>query len=109
MKKHILTALGFLTLLLSSPAFAGDGTGSITKLTAYGSVVVFSVSSHSIKAACSSDGSFVINASTTEGKTMYATLLTAVSTGRPLYVFSANTCPSWWANAETPNSVTINL
>jgi hypothetical protein len=107
MKIGSVIAAAALLFCVSSSASAGDGSGMITKLTAYGTVVVFSVGDHSNKAACSSDGAFVINASTPEGKTMYATLLTAVSAGRPLYIFSANTCPTWWSNAETPNSVTI--
>lgn len=108
MNSKLKLAVAELLLFSTSAVFAGDGSGLVTKVTAYGSVVVFSVADHSNKAPCSSDGGFVINASTAEGKTMYAALLTATSTGRPIYVFSANTCPTWWSNAETPNSVTIN-
>ncbi len=100
--------IAFATLCtLSSAATAGDGSGLITKLTAYGSVVVFSVADHATKAPCNPDGAFVIDASTADGKTMYATLLTAVSADKPVFIYSSNSCPSWWANSESPNSVTI--
>lgn len=108
MKTLIRLIVATASLVATFTASAGDGSGAITKLTAYGTVVLFSVTDHSAKSACSQDGSFVINASTQDGKVIYAALLTAVASGRSISVFSANTCPSWWANAETPNSVTIN-
>lgn len=101
--------MAFAALIATSTAaMAGDGSGLITRLTAYGTVVIFSVTDHSAKAACNPDGAFVIDASTAGGKVMYATLLTAVNAGKPISVYSSNTCPAWWANSEAPNSVTIS-
>lgn len=110
MNKSTAITLMFLAFACTSlSAVAGDGSGAITKITAYGNAVLFTVSSHPSPAPCAPAGAFVINASTPEGKTMYATLLTAVASSRPISVYGSNTCPSYWSDSELPNSISITM
>jgi hypothetical protein len=92
----------------SVAATAGDGSGMVTRLTTYGNAVIFSVQSHPSPAPCAPGGAFVVDGSTSQGKLMYAAILTAVASSKPISVYGSNVCPSWWGDSETPNSVTIN-
>ncbi|HVI55614.1 MAG TPA: hypothetical protein VM621_11285 [Luteibacter sp.] len=109
MNRFTLSLLAAAALCVSAAASAGDGSGNITRLTAYGTAVIFTVESHPSPAPCGPGGAFVINASTPEGKTMYATLLTAIASSRPISVYGSNTCPSYWGDSELSNSVTIAM
>lgn len=107
MKKLLVLAVCVATAVLATSASAGNASGHVTRVTTYGNAVIFAVESTPSPAPCSTAGDFVVDASTSEGKAMYANVLTALAVNRPISVFSANSCPSWWSNSETPNSVTI--
>lgn len=107
MKKLFVLAALAASSVFTTAATAGNASGKITRLTAYGHVVIFAVENAPSPAGCSPDGAFVIDSATDDGKAMYATLLTAVGSSAPISVYSSNTCPSWWANSELPYSVTI--
>jgi hypothetical protein len=98
-----------LLLLICSPAaLAGSGSGLVTHIEAYQNAVIFSTGNISGTPACNTASQWVIDASTSQGKIAYTLLLTAMASGKTVSVWGSNACPSWWNNAEFPNSVTIN-
>jgi len=107
MNKLSLASIAFVALAMTSAAMAGNASGHITHIEAYGNAVIFAVENNPSPAPCATGPDFVVNASTSEGKTMYASLLTAVAADKSISIYSANACPSWWPNSETPNAVTI--
>jgi hypothetical protein len=109
MKSAILFAIVLLTSF-SEAAIAGNGVGKVISLTAYGNAVIFRTQSDTGNPVCDTDtsGRWVIDASTAQGKVMYATLLQAIAAEKAISVWGSNGCPTWWPSAEFPNSVTIN-
>lgn len=102
--KRIKTFVSVSLMVISNYAVAGSGTAKIDTLFAdpdLGPLLFAGMSGVSNKPACSTNSnfSFVIDTSTTAGKTMQALLLMAYATGRFVMIQGANTC-SHYSNVE---------
>ena len=93
MKRLSLAVLTSSLLMLSSQSFAGSSSGAVSNVTAnVASRIFFEAGTLAANPACATAGSWALDATTPEGKAMYALILTAQATDRTVTVTGNNLC-----------------
>jgi len=85
--------------LFSSSAFSGNGSGKIPRVYATSAnMVFFSTEINTNKPACNTavgGTEWALRVDTSEGRNMYALIMLAFSTSKPIYVIGKGDCLAW--------------
>ncbi len=99
--KKLLCALLLAAVQLPASA-AGNSTGTVSYLFVHDpGVLMFAAGTQTTPIACSTQGQWAVDLSTTMGKNIYAMLLSAQSQGQTVTVAGSGVC-SAWGDREKP-------
>lgn len=93
MKKLTLSLLTSTSILFGAPALAGSSSGPVEALTVNTlSKVFFAAGTRAGAPGCATNPQWALDATTAEGKAMYAMILTAKALEKNVTVTGNNTC-----------------